>query len=178
MALKKISMMVVALGGMGVSTAASADVDKRRERRRATESGVAEQAAMVIETIRPAHVEELLRARDFPIERRQGSDGIPYTRFKAAGVNHVVYYYDCDEQQRCESIQLYSGYVPADKSGMLEKVNEWNRTHRLSRAYVDRAGDPCIETDLHLQQGVTLGAVDAYISDFLLSVFMFNRFLL
>ena len=177
MALQKLSMISLALGVIGISTAASADVDKRRERRDSPESVVAKEAAIVVETIRPAHVEELLRARDFPIERRQTSEGSPYTRFKAAGINHVVYYYDCDEQQQCESIQLYSGYVAGDKSGMLEKVNEWNRTHRLSRAYVDRAGDPCIETDLHLQQGVTLGAVDAYINDYLLSVFMFNRFL-
>ena len=32
-------------------------------------------------------------------------------------------------------------------------MNEWNKAHRFSRAYIDKDGDPCIEGDLDLDSG-------------------------
>jgi hypothetical protein len=52
-----------------------------------------------------------------------------------------------------ESIQAYAGFKVAKSS--LERINDWNRTHRFSRAYIDSEGDPVIELDLDLAGGVT-----------------------
>jgi hypothetical protein len=36
----------------------------------------------------------------------------------------------------------------------LKDVNEWNRTKRYSRSYLDEEGDPFLELDLDLAGGV------------------------
>jgi hypothetical protein len=35
----------------------------------------------------------------------------------------------------------------------LERINEWNRSQRFGRAYLDKDGDPVIEMDLDLDDG-------------------------
>lgn len=52
-----------------------------------------------------------------------------------------------------ESIQAYAGFK-SDKAN-LSKINDWNRSKRYSRAYIDKDGDPVIELDLDLVGGVT-----------------------
>lgn len=52
-----------------------------------------------------------------------------------------------------ESIQAYAGFK-SDKAN-LSKINDWNRSKRYSRAYIDKEGDPVIELDLDLVGGIT-----------------------
>ena len=44
-----------------------------------------------------------------------------------------------------ESMQLFAGFT---QKASLNKINEWNRTKRYTRAYIDSEGDPGIEADL------------------------------
>jgi hypothetical protein len=48
-------------------------------------------------------------------------------------------------------------------STTLAKVNDWNRTKRYARSYLDNDGDPVLQADLDLEGGVTY----ARITDFL-----------
>lgn len=41
-----------------------------------------------------------------------------------------------------------------DRDVMLTRVNEWNRTKRFSRSYLDKDGDPALESDLDMTGGV------------------------
>ena len=68
---------------------------------------------------------------------------------KVDGVSYVLYIYDDDD------LQLYfgvTGYVLGT-----DKINEWNRAKRLSRAYLDDEGDPILEADLLANAGYTKG---------------------
>ncbi len=51
------------------------------------------------------------------------------------------------------SIQFYVCF--SETSATLDKVNEWNRSKRFSRSYLDEEGDPCLELDLDLAGGIT-----------------------
>ncbi|MDR1037377.1 MAG: YbjN domain-containing protein [Deltaproteobacteria bacterium] len=54
----------------------------------------------------------------------------------------------------------------ADTFSSLEEMNQWNRSHRLSRAYIDEDGDPCLESDLDFEGGI----LEDRIKDWLASV--------
>lgn len=53
-----------------------------------------------------------------------------------------------------KAIQFHSSF--SDGNATLKKVNEWNRTKRFSRTYLDDDGDPHLELDLDMEGGVTV----------------------
>lgn len=73
-----------------------------------------------------------------------------------------------------QNLALWS-YVTGNKVTM-EKVNEWNKTKRFSRAYLDSDGDPNVEWDIDLEGGVSLGAVREGIRTFGLVIDQFKEF--
>ncbi len=56
-------------------------------------------------------------------------------------------------QEDGKSIQFYSAF--GGGVGSLRKVNDWNRTKRFSRSYIDQEGDPVLEADLDLVGGIS-----------------------
>jgi hypothetical protein len=56
-------------------------------------------------------------------------------------------------------------------------MNEWNRDHRLSRAYIDSDGDPVLEADLLSNGGLTIRNVTEMFRVFLQSVDSYHSFL-
>jgi len=56
----------------------------------------------------------------------------------------------------------------------LSAINEWNRTSRFGRAYVDDQGDPVVELDLLLAGGVTAQTIKEYINVFTETVISFG----
>ena len=59
-----------------------------------------------------------------------------------------------------------------------EDINEWNRDHRLSRAYLDTELDPVLEADLMSNAGLLPKHVTEFFSVFRQSVELFRAFLL
>lgn len=70
-------------------------------------------------------------------------------------------------------LQLY--YVVTGGSWELFGINEWNRTRRLCRAYVDPDGDLVLEADLLALGGVTDRQVVSFVAIFDKAVEMFIR---
>lgn len=66
-------------------------------------------------------------------------------KLKIDGLTYVLYVYDDDD------LQLYFGLSGYRLSA--ETINEWNRTKRLSRAYLDHESDPILEADLLANAG-------------------------
>jgi len=60
-----------------------------------------------------------------------------------------------------KSIQFHVSF--SDGNATLKKVNQWNRSRKYSRTYLDDDGDPHLELDLDIEGGVT----EARIIDFL-----------
>ena len=48
----------------------------------------------------------------------------------------------------------------------LDSINEWNRTKRLSRAYIDSEGDIALEADLLANGGLNKERVLAFVTVF------------
>lgn len=72
-------------------------------------------------------------------------------------------------------IMLYCGFegVKVDT----KKINDWNKKHRFSRAYLDDTGDPVLESDLDFDGGVTLESLKLFIKVFKSSVADYKKFL-
>jgi hypothetical protein len=52
-----------------------------------------------------------------------------------------------------QTLQAYYG-VSGTKANV-NTVNDWNKSKRFGRAYIDGDGDPCVELDYDLEGGVT-----------------------
>lgn len=60
----------------------------------------------------------------------------------------------------------------------LEPINEWNKLHRHSRAYVDDEQDPVIESDLLSDGGLSHEKLSVFVRAFQLSASEFQRLLI
>lgn len=72
-----------------------------------------------------------------------------------------------------ELLQMRFSVTGSDAT--LETVNEWNRTKRYSRAYLDSDGDPVLEAEQDLEGSVTLDRLKDFIRTFNLSLSTFLR---
>lgn len=84
------------------------------------------------------------------------------------GYVHYLYVYDDDD------LQLYFGLTGYEISPL--DINEWNRTRRLSRAYLDDENDPVIEADLLANAGYTGKQLAEWIAVFDRSARQFHDF--
>lgn len=73
-------------------------------------------------------------------------------------------------------LQLY--YVVGGAKISFENMNEWNKTKRLSRAYLDSDNDPTLESDLLADAGISKGQVSMFFKVFKMSVGAFRDFLI
>jgi len=81
------------------------------------------------------------------------SYGDPMIIGRINGTRYKAIFHGCDEGKRCDDIVLWAGWS-GSKAG-LDEVNEWNRTKRYGRAYIDNEGDPILEMAINLDYGVT-----------------------
>jgi hypothetical protein len=58
---------------------------------------------------------------------------------------------------------LMARFAIAGTRATLKDMNDWNRDKRYSRAYLDRDGDPVLESDLDLDGGVTRARVKDFL---------------
>ena len=92
-----------------------------------------------------------------------------HLRIKVDGYSYDLLIYDDDD------LQLYFGMTgyTLDTNDM----NEWNRTRRLSRAYLDDENDPILEADLLANVGFTNAQFLEWFEVFLYSAGEFRRYL-
>jgi len=69
------------------------------------------------------------------------------------GVKFGVYMFDCNGD-KCGSIQFAAGW-PANGKIPVTRVNDWNRTKRWARAYLDTSNGIWLEADVDLTPGGT-----------------------
>ena len=88
---------------------------------------------------------------------------------KVDGTTYALYVYDDDD------LQLYFGVTGYEL--MPEHMNEWNRTKRLSRAYLDDENDPILEADLLANAGYTEDQFLEFFKVFVYTALEFRQFL-
>jgi hypothetical protein len=85
---------------------------------------------------------------------RLGTDkvGDPMITSGVSGTNFQIFFYNCTDHRQCATVQFHSGY-DLSKPVSLESLNEWNRSQRFGRAYLDKENDPILEMDVDLDDG-------------------------
>ena len=72
---------------------------------------------------------------------------------------------------------LRAAYIIEHAEISYEDINEWNRTKRLSRAYIDSDNDSILESDLLANGGLTRRHVTEFFNVFKNSVKRFRKFI-
>ena len=108
-----------------------------------------------------SNVEEILNAARGlgSASLTEQSNGDPQITGKMDGITYQVYFRNCTNNEDCEDINFYLGFL--DIKPGLEKINDWNFNKRFSRAYLDQDEDACVEMDLDLVKGVSPEYLDA-----------------
>ena len=89
---------------------------------------------------------------------------------KIDGFTYVLFVYEDDD------LQLYFGMTGYALD--VDDMNTWNRTKRLSRAYIDEDGDPVLEADLLANAGFTKEQFLEWLEVFNFSAREFHQFLI
>ncbi|SOC13991.1 YbjN domain-containing protein [Rhodobacter maris] len=96
----------------------------------------------------PDVVQSFMQTYGLQVSRDIDKSGDPRLSSRIEGTNFKVYFYGCTKQI-CDSIQFSAGF-DMTKPMSAWKINEWNRTKRFGKAYLDDEGDPYIEYDVNL----------------------------
>ena len=86
------------------------------------------------------------------------------------GLTYVLFVYEDDD------LQLYFGVTGYELDA--DDMNTWNRTKRLSRAYIDDENDPVLEADLLANAGYTKEQFLEWLEVFNFSAREFQQFLI
>lgn len=83
------------------------------------------------------------------------TDGVgdPMIVARAGGLNYLVFFYDCEENQSCKALRFWSYWPDVDVS--LEALNDWNNSWRFVKAAIDEDGDVAVHFDVNLAFGVS-----------------------
>lgn len=97
--------------------------------------------------------------------------GDPQVTGRIDGNAYTIFFYGCTEGRDCTNLQFSSGWI-SDRVDMA-MINDWNRSNRFARAYLDDEDDPIIEMDLNMEFGIsrrnfddTFGVWSALLSSF------------
>ena len=78
--------------------------------------------------------------------------GDPMITSGVGGTTFQIFFYNCTDNRECATVTFHSGYDLRDPV-TLDRINEWNRTKRFGRAYLDGEDDPILEMDVDLDDG-------------------------
>lgn len=87
--------------------------------------------------------------------------GDPQIVGRLSDTRYVLFFEGCKDNRNCKNVQFYAGWnLRAENKVPQDRINEWNRTKRWGKAYIDKDGDPVIEFDVNLFNGVTQSNFD------------------
>ena len=104
-------------------------------------------------------VARAMQAKGYQTEITTDKYGDPLINSMNKGMKFSVWFYECNKgTQRCKSFQFAAGFT-VDPKMALSKVNEWNRTQRFGRLYLNQQSNPWVETDVDVEYGATTEAL-------------------
>ena len=105
----------------------------------------------------PASVLNYFESEGFPADLESDNQGDPLIEVKYFGSSFSIYFYGCDENVDCLSIQFFSGYRTDGNVG-IDSINAWNSDFRYLRAYLTDEQSSRIEYDAYLgTNGMSVG---------------------
>ena len=116
---------------------------------------VAWAAPAAAENVRPQDPGSLVRALlagGYAAKLGVDKVGDPMITSGVAGTTFQIFFYNCTAHKECATVQFHSGYHLTTPVS-LEMINEYNRSQRFGRAYLDKENDPILEMDVDLDDG-------------------------
>lgn len=123
-------------------------------------------AAGLVRRFSAEQLATILREEGYGSVEILGEDDV---RFFADGMVYLLLCYDDGD------LQLFWGL--RNLSVSQEAINEWNRTKRLSRAYLDQDRSPALESDLLSDAGLTRAQVARFVQVFVQASHLYHAYL-
>lgn len=110
------------------------------------------QAKGLIDATDPAKILEIAKGfGSASLEKDDGGD--PRITGRIDGNKYGISFWGCTDGKDCEDIQFNAGW--SDTGATQEQMNEWNRTKRFGKAFLDSDGDPNLEMGVNINHGVS-----------------------
>lgn len=132
------------------------------------------QAESLVDATDPEKLAQLVRG--FGSATLEKDDyGDPLITGRINGSKYGIYFYGCDDNRDCKDVQFAAAWAGYDVS--MAQINEWNRTKRYGKAYLDSDGDPNVELIVNLKYGVSRDNFDDTIDWWMLTMKEFEQFI-
>jgi hypothetical protein len=117
----------------------------------------------VILGVNPEEMQKILQDIGYRAEILKNDEGKRRIRTRIGSWNVTLNFYSCDDNETsCKSVGLRTFFTNDTKKGAAF-ANDWNRTKRFSKAYIDNDNDVNIEFDMLFRNGVTKENIRAYL---------------
>ena len=111
---------------------------------------------------RPESLVEALQTAGYQAKLGKDDSGDPMIESRAAGYRFRVIFYGCKDGANCSHVTFQAGFGTKQKP-TLEQINNWNYEKAITKAAVDKEGDPWVRIGLWLSVPVS----DDYMKSFL-----------
>lgn len=120
----------------------------------------------------------LVKARGDRYELKTDSAGDPLILAydQDLGHSYQIIFYDCTNNTDCRTVQ-FRAWFKHTQDIPISEMNEWNRTKRLGRVYLDTDGDPNVEVTVRLHDGVSQSYIASELDWFMTSLEKFKSHL-
>lgn len=109
-------------------------------------------AAAMVKAQDPQSLVQAMQDAGYAAKLGTDKVGDPMITSGVAGTTFQVFFYNCTDHKNCATVQFHSGY-DLNREVPLTQINEWNRTQRFGRAFLDKENDPILEMDVDLDDG-------------------------
>jgi len=144
----------------------------------------ADHSPKVLSSISANELKVILNGLGFVPELATDKEGDPVLKVSLGGrvatFRSVFVFYEKVSNGRYRDIQLHSAFKRSARmteAQLTVKVNEFNRRKRFIRLYVDRDGDPAIESDFTLEGGVSEECIKVFLRNYENMVMNFMSFM-
>lgn len=109
-----------------------------------------------LDAIDPLTVGRIIQSLGMPYQTQ--FDGLNRPRLTITDKNlrseqFEIYFFDCKEGTKCESITLWSWYKPTVPQSFF-KTNAWNKKNRFIKGYLSDEYQPVMELDINAAGGI------------------------
>jgi hypothetical protein len=111
-------------------------------------------AAQQVTAANPQTIIDAMQAEGYQAKLGADKEGDPMVSSKSSGSSFDIYFYGCEKNSNCTSIQFVSFYEMSDHDRpSLEKLNDWNSKERFASASLDSDKDPWLRMDVYTGPG-------------------------
>lgn len=116
---------------------------------------VSSATAADVTATKPESLIEALQSAGYQAKLTKDDTGDPMIESRAAGFRFIIVFFGCTDNKDCNQVTFSAGFVTKSKP-TLKQINDWNYDKAITKATVDKEGDPFVRAGLWLQQPVSV----------------------